>query len=114
MMFECDAKDVLVIEPSILHRLNQFPGLIGRHSGVLLKYALKGTTHVRCHGDVPTHIEMTPLFYELVNYSISILLQQVLNVFLQRTNDIKMVLCMLFSVAMNSLAGGADVHNTSY
>ncbi len=110
-MFERDPKDVFVIEPSILHRLNQFPGLIGWHSSIRFKYALKGTTHIRCHGDVPTHVEMTPLLYELVNYSISILLQQVLNVFLQRTKNTKMVLLLQWNLCGRLCLGGSCIIN---
>lgn len=83
-MFQSHAKDVLVVETVVLHRLDEFAGLITRHGSCLFKDALEGSADVRCHGDVTTDVEVTSLLNELVDNLVCVLFQQMLDVGLSR------------------------------
>ena len=83
-MFQCHAKDVFVVVPFILHRLDELASLFARHGRRLFKDALEGSADVCCHGDVTTDVKVAPFLDELVDDLVSVFLQQVLNVSLYR------------------------------
>lgn len=84
LVLEGHSEDVLVVEPLVLHGLDETPGLVTGHGCVLLEDALQGPADIGSHGDVPTHIEMAPLLHQLFDHLVSILLQQVLHIHLGR------------------------------
>ncbi len=74
-MLEGNPKDVLVVDTTVLHGLNQTPGLVPRHGSILFKDALEGPADISGHRDVPTHIEMASLFHQQLDDLLSILFQ---------------------------------------
>ena len=83
LMLEGHSKDVLVVEPTILHGLDEASSLVTGHGRILFKHALEGSGHVGSHGDVTTHVKVTPLFDKLLHNFFSVVLQQVLNINLE-------------------------------
>ena len=79
-MLQGHAKDVLMVVPLVLHRLDELASVFAGHGRRLFKDALEGSADVCRHGDIAAHIEVAPLIDELVDDFVGILLQQVLNV----------------------------------
>lgn len=89
LVLQGHTENVLVIEAAVLHGLDEMSSLSVRHGGILLKDALEGPTDISSHRDVSTHIEMTPLFHQLLHYLVGILLQQVLDIHLQDEGEVE-------------------------